>query len=409
MRVLHINFSDCGGAGNAAIRSHLALLAAGVDSKMLVAQKTSHTPEVYELRYQILRKLWRFLQLKYERWLKRDVAQNDKGLRSANTLPGFVLAEIRRFRPDIVHLHWVNAGMMSLREIQKINARVVWTFHDLWPLNGSCHYAGTMMTAELAEQYPTTFEDMDASGYSSSVGKSYRNSLKAKPDGVVTLNRHFERVAKKAGWLSHSKIIRIPNCLDLSVFHPVEDKTSLRAKLGLPAEKVLLLYGAASLHARHKGMDLLLGSLELLDDKTQALCELVIVGGDAGVAHVGAMKCHSLGSITAEFLMAEVYQACDVFMCPSREDNFPNTVAESSSCGLPVVAFRTGGLSDMIEHRRTGYLAEAFSVEDYASGIEEVVSNRGNWAYSCAAKAKLLYDPSRHAAEMTRFYMDVAG
>jgi len=404
VKVLHINFSDSGGAGNAARRSHLALLAHGVDSKMLVTKKATNAPEIYELRFLALRKLWRVFQLRYEQWLRRKVDPIDRSLRSSNRLPGFIIPEIKRFQPDIVHFHWVNAGMISVREIEKIKATVVWTMHDLWPIMGSYHYAGSLMTPEMAMQYPTSFKEIDHSGYGAKIGDCYRRSLKSKPNGIVALCRNFYTVAKKAEWLPHERLERIPNCLDNSIFSLSDSKDVLRTQLGLPHDRILLLFGAASLHARHKGMDLLLGSLELLNPKTIEKCCLVVVGGDAGVKNVGGMACKSLGSICDEKLMADIYKACDVFLCPSREDNFPNTVAESSSCGLPVVAYRTGGLSDMIDHGVTGYLAQPFSINDYAKGIDLAVAKHIEWSPKAVEKAQKLYDSGQHAEKMLAFY-----
>jgi glycosyltransferase involved in cell wall biosynthesis len=404
LKVLHVNFSDAGGAGNAARRTHLSLLKLGVASKMLVAKKQSDFPEVYELSGSTLRRIWRVVQLKFEKWQKRGVDKRDESLRSSNCFCGYILGEIERFSPQIVHLHWINAGMLSVRELQKIKAKVVWTLHDLWPVTGSCHYAGSLMTHEMAAQYPTNFEDVDHSGYSKKRGVNYRRCFGGKPDGIVTLCRNFHRVVEKAEWLPYKELERIPNCLDNTIFSTSNSKEVLRAQLGIPHDKVVLLFGGASLHARHKGMDLLLGSLELLNPKTIEKCCLVVVGGDAGIKNVGGMDCKSLGSISDEKSMANVYKACDVFLCPSREDNFPNTVAESSSCGLPVVAYRTGGLSDMIDHGVTGYLAQPFSIKDYAKGIDLAVVKHIEWSPKAAAKARNLYDSRQHADKMLAFY-----
>lgn len=406
VRVLHINFSDSGGAGNAARRSHLALLAAGVDSKMLVAKKTTDYPEIYVLNNPMLRRLWRFIQLKYEQLLKRKINKGDWGIRCSNHLPGFILKEIRRLNPDIVHLHWINAGMMSIEEIQRIDVPVVWTLHDLWPINGCCHYAGSMMNETMARGYPPHFEDLGDSGYSKKIGSRYRKSLKCKPDGIVVLCRKFQLAVGNANWLPNKKLVRIPNCIDSSIFYPVESKAPNRRQFGLPEDKVLLLYGAATLHARHKGMDLLMGALEVLDGEVAEKCCLVVVGGEAGVSEVGGMKCLSLGSISTEEDMAKVYQACDVFLCPSREDNFPNTVAEASACGLPTIAFNTGGLADMIDHLETGYLAQPFSIDSYSEGVALTIERRSMWSAAAAKKAKSIYDPSQYCSKMVDFYRE---
>jgi glycosyltransferase involved in cell wall biosynthesis len=407
MKVLHVNFSDQGGAGIAARRGHLALLASGLNSKMLVAKKTTNYPEIYELNNPLLRRLWRFIQLKYEQILKRNIYKGDRGIRCSNHLPGFISNEIRRFNPDIVHLHWINAGMMSIEEIQRINVPVVWTLHDLWPINGCCHCAGSMMDEVMAGYYPSHFEDIDDSGYSKKIGSRYRNSLKCKPDGIVVLCRKFQLAVVNASWLPNKNLVRIPNCLDFLIFYPVKSKVPHRRQFGLPEDKVLLLFGAATLHARHKGMDLLMGALEILDRKLAEKCCLVVVGGEAGVSEVGGMKCLSLGSISTEEDMAKIYQACDVFLCPSREDNFPNTVAEASSCGLPTVAFDTGGLADMIDHLKTGYLAQPFSIDSYSKGVALTIEQRNTWSMAAAKKAQSIYDPSQYCSMMVDFYREV--
>ncbi len=404
MKVLHLNFSDNGGAAIACRRTHLALLASGMESKMLVAKKSLDIPEVYELSFPRLRKIWRVLQLKYESWQKRLIPQSDKSLRHGNSLSGFILKEIKRFNPDIVHLHWINAGMMSLKDIQKLDVPTVWTAHDLWPITGSCHCAGSLMTESMAEQYPQTFENVDTSGYSARYGKEFRKLMLRQPEGLITLCRPFEALARKAQWCSNRIITRIPNCLDLSLFSPVNDKERLRSKLGLPEDKILLLFVAASLNAYHKGIDLLLESLQQMDKDMRDRCELVIVGGAVNLDSTLEMNCHVMGSISSEEKIARIYQACDVFLCPSREDNFPNTVAESSSCGLPAVAYRTGGLPDMIDHLENGYLAIAFDSADFANGINLAVNRRVHWSQNSRIKAESLYSSQEHVSKIIAFY-----
>ncbi len=69
-----------------------------------------------------------------------------------------------------------------------------------------------------------------------------------------------------------------------------------------------------------------------------------------------------------------LYSLADVFVTPAIEDNLPNTVMEAMACGTPVVAFNTGGLPDMAEHKQNGYLAEFKSAADFAAGINYVLN-----------------------------------
>lgn len=77
-----------------------------------------------------------------------------------------------------------------------------------------------------------------------------------------------------------------------------------------------------------------------------------------------------LGTIDNDEHLAKCYSAADAFITPSLEDNLPNTVMESLACATPVVAFKTGGIPDMVSHLINGYLADYKSSEDLATGIE---------------------------------------
>ena len=77
--------------------------------------------------------------------------------------------------------------------------------------------------------------------------------------------------------------------------------------------------------------------------------------------------------------MALVYAAADVFVAPSLEDNLPNTVLESLSCGTPVVAFNIGGMPDMVRHEENGYLSPGFDTADLANGLLWVLKDEQRW------------------------------
>ena len=64
-----------------------------------------------------------------------------------------------------------------------------------------------------------------------------------------------------------------------------------------------------------------------------------------------ALNTHYLGEIHDEMTLSAFYSAVDVFVVPSIEDNLPNTVMEALSCGTPCVAFKIGGVPDMIDHK----------------------------------------------------------
>jgi glycosyltransferase involved in cell wall biosynthesis len=82
-----------------------------------------------------------------------------------------------------------------------------------------------------------------------------------------------------------------------------------------------------------------------------------------------------LGKLNDDIALSLVYSAADVFVAPSQEDNLPNTVLESLACGTPSVAFKIGGMPDLIEHQKNGYLAQPFDIKDLAHGIQWILDN----------------------------------
>jgi glycosyltransferase involved in cell wall biosynthesis len=89
-------------------------------------------------------------------------------------------------------------------------------------------------------------------------------------------------------------------------------------------------------------------------------------------ADLGFPQYH-LGKLSTTAQLVQAYNAADVFVLPSLEDNLPNTVMESLACGTPVVAFDTGGVPEMVTHGQNGYLARYQSAEDLADGIYQIL------------------------------------
>ena len=77
----------------------------------------------------------------------------------------------------------------------------------------------------------------------------------------------------------------------------------------------------------------------------------------------------------------EILQTVDVFLLPSEQESFGLVALEAMACGVPVICSRVGGLPEVVQHGKTGYLAEVGDVQ----GMSEAV-------------LKLLTDDSRHKA-----------
>ena len=129
-----------------------------------------------------------------------------------------------------------------------------------------------------------------------------------------------------------------------------------------------------------KGADLLMQALRILRDQLVdtplAGLELVVFGQSPPAQSTDlGFPIHYIGRLHGDISLRLLYTAADVFVIPSRQDNLPNTGLEAHACGTPVVAFRTGGLPDIVSHRDTGALAEPFDPYSLADEIRWVLED----------------------------------
>lgn len=166
----------------------------------------------------------------------------------------------------------------------------------------------------------------------------------------------------------------VPNGIPLQVFRP-QNKSALRFRLGLPLDRKIVLMTAMSQDSPRKGGRYAAEALAVLHD----VKPLALLVGDVTPERArelfGEVECHCAGKILDAVLLADWYAAADVFLCPSLADNLPSTVLESMACGLPVVAFKTGGIPEMVEHRVNGHLAVQRDVGGLVAGLRDALED----------------------------------
>jgi glycosyltransferase involved in cell wall biosynthesis len=180
--------------------------------------------------------------------------------------------------------------------------------------------------------------------------------------------------ARKSDLLKDQKIVSIPNPIDTDIFKPL-DRDALRRKFNLNPNKKIVLFGSAKITDKRKGFDFLIQAFNNLLITYPNLEEDVefLIFGNFNKEIYFPCKTHYLSFISSEPELAEIYNLADVFVLPSLQDNLPNTVMESLTCGTPVVAFNSGGVPEMVKHKENGYLSQLGSAEDLARGIQWVL------------------------------------
>ena len=390
MKVLIVNSTDVsGGAARAAYRLHQALLTQNINSQMLVQSRVSNDYRVFTVPSKLQIGLSKFRAALDSLPVKAYKFRTNT-LFSPSYLPfGDVVKQINVINPDIVHLHWVNGGMMRIEDMVNIKAPIVWTLHDMWAFTGGCHYdeecgAYQKSCGECKVLGSNRQNDLSRKVFHRK-SKSY---VKHNNLTVVGLSRWLAGCASKSTLFQNNDIFCLPNPIDTSVYAPL-DRCIAREILQLPEDKKLILFGGigAANDPRKGHRELCEALVEFEFDDI----ELVVFGNSEPKVSEGfKFKTHYLGILHDDVTLRALYSAVDVMVVPSLQENLSNAVMESLACATPVVGFDVGGNSDMVEHQVNGYLAKPFDTVDLAAGIEWVLDAQNYTELSANARNKVL-------------------
>lgn len=306
---------------------------------------------------------------------------------------------------DVVHLHWVQQGFLSLSAIESIaksGKRVVWTMHDAWCATGICHLTLACERYKHACgqcQYLRSASENDLSA------KVWRQKMRLYAgSGIefVTCSEWLRGVAKASALLRGESVTAIPNPLDTTFYTP-GPQAEARRELGLPLGKRLILFVAQSVANPYKGARYLVEAMPRLTT-TDAVLVTVGSGGAEIARQLPGIEVVQLGYVSSPETMRSAYRAADVLVLPSLSENLPNTIMEAMACGTPAVAFSVGGIPEMIAHQATGYVARYRDSLDLAAGLDRILSRPGEMAVECRRRAVTLYGEAAVASRYLQIY-----
>jgi len=359
-----------GGAARSAHRLYQQLGQMGVESRMLVQYRTSDDQRIMggeSLPERLAGKFRPYLDglplLLYRSrfsppwslaWLSKNID-----------------VEMSQYAPDLIHIHGIGHGFLSLSNIVDLSKPLIWTMHDSWAFTGGCHLPGACDLYRVNCGFCPQLNALHERDLSRWVWNRKAFCWPTLDVTFVAPSNWLAQCARSSSLLGSRPIEVIPNGIDAVRFVP-GDRAIARDTLGLPQKGVVLLYGASSFtHDSNKGYILLKDALSQVAESLGQKSLTVALFGDPDCkdTEIYGIPVQSYGAIKTDEKLISLYRAADLFVLPSQQENLPNTVLEAMACGTPCVAFNVGGVRDLIFHGENGYITNSVDVHELAAGI----------------------------------------
>lgn len=408
MKILQINSSDFAHGGGGAVAMHRlyqGLKQSEIDCKILSGLKTLESSDSAAIP--------RSDRLEFH--LQR--LTSGLGLNDIHCLSSFFLKKHPFYQEaDLLNLHVIHSGYFNYLALPLLTKSkpAVLTLHDMWSFTGHCAYSYECQRWQFGcgqcpslKSYPPVSRDMTRFEW---IFKNftYRHSQLA----IVTISSWMESCVSQS-MLRHFPRYHIPNGLNTTLYTPYDPGQS-RSELHIPKDKYVLMFGAANVLDPRKGGDILCHALQNLPTSLKRECLLVSFGHfGADISAMGLdIPVYDLGYVCEDQIKAKAYSAADLFLFPTRADNLPLVLQESMACGTPMVSCDVGGVSDLVRHNVTGYLAQPENVGDFTQGILTLLEDkagRERMKLQCRAIACEEYSLSLQTERYIDMYRQILG
>lgn len=405
MRVVHIATTDFGGAALGLLNLHEALLSLGVESKVLVAQKTTNMDSVVCMEpnhnlfhwssNKLIRKVQKIMRrrgkllTKVEQWDTQINKASDNHKPICFTSP-FTCYDIAKhplvIDADIVHLHWVGNFLDYPSFFYAVNKPIVWTLRDENPGLGGFHYTSDKNNFDnYYNNIEETFLETKRK-----VLLPYNNLT------LIALSDVMRSFCTNVDYLKNKKVVKIYNPIDGTHFNLIGRKNA-REALGIPGDSLIISFVSVSLKDHRKGLSQLIKAIKLLNKPVKLLCVGI---NDFFTEKDSDIVCYGLIENTQ--LLSLIYSASDVFVTLSSQESFGKTTIEAMLCGTPVISTATGIAPEVIDED-SGSIINDVNPQEIAFAINKA-SQRDYNGLIIREKAIRLFDPKNIAQQHKELY-----
>lgn len=299
-----------------------------------------------------------------------------------------LVTALKQMDPDIVHLHNLHGHNCDLeilfRYLKDNRKKIIWTFHDCWAFTGTCTYFSYVNCEKWKEQCHYCPQSRVFSWFRDSSAELFERKKSLLADGlnmtIVSPSKWLADLTKES-FLKSYPVEVIHNGIDLQVFHPTY--SSVREQYGISKDQKMIL-GVAFDWGIRKGLDIFINLSRILPKDYR----LLLVGTNPQIDKMLPASVISVHRTQNQKELAELYTAADVFVNPTREDNYPTVNMEALACGTPVITFDTGGSPESLDSS-CGVVVKSGTAEDISKAIVDLLDNKRYSVEDCLQKAQL--------------------
>lgn len=359
MKILHIvGGSPNNGAYKGAKILHDALLELNIDSKILNDSYLNKDKQnIIVLNRNFFNRVINKIFVTFEKILKTIFLHSPRSTFSLCFF-GENITKLKAYNDaDIIHIHWLSEGFISLKSIPKIQKPIVWTMRDMWPFTGGSHYI-------------MDFENYEKSFLSKMI-KTLKKRIFKNNIQFVAISEWLRLKASENNVLEGHKIAKIYNNINLEKFESIPIDIAI-SNLNIRTKKKIILFGANNPQSNRKGWSIFLEALKKIDKSKYFLLIFGNFWSQNKLDETG-IEYKSLGFIEDYNKLKYVYSIADVFVFASIQEAFGKTWAESMACKTPVVCFKNTACAEVIDHKKNGYIVNDVDPDQLKIGIDWVV------------------------------------
>lgn len=379
MKIAQINATcGAGSTGKICLAVSKMLTDKGIDNRIYYSQGYSNYPYAIKFANEYYKKIQALCARLFGNWGFNSRLSTKK-----------LIKLLDDYNPDIIHLHNIHAHECNLEQLLTYlstkKVKIFWTFHDCWAFTGYCMHFTSVDCYQWEEECSHCPKRKE---YSWLFDRSKQNYIRKKEllsnldFTIITPSKWLSDIVKRS-FLQDKDVKTINNGIDTTVFYP--RKNHFREKYNCSCKYIVL--GVAQIWDERKGIDVFIELSKLLGFEYQ----IVLVGTDTKIDKLLPENIISIHRTESQDKLADIYSAANVFVNPTREENFPTVNIEAIACGCPVVTYDTGGSAEMLS-RRCGIIVEKDNLSELINAVKLVCEKRCFNIDDCVKQAENYID-----------------